>query len=43
MKNNLGQEEATSDKVSKKNLPEVLAFKLITENALGREEEVQRP
>lgn len=37
MENNLGQEEATSDKVAKKGLSEVLAFELITENIIGKE------
>lgn len=37
MENNLGQEEATSDKVAKKGLSEVLAFELITENIIGNE------
>lgn len=34
----VGQEEATSDKVAKKGLSEVLAFELRPDNILGREQ-----
>lgn len=33
----MGQQEANSDKVAKKDFSEVLAFEPITENILGRE------